>query len=78
MKAVFNGTLGKDYLFIMGFSSDLVWRTLAGYQPVFQKSAYFPVKKRQQTKLLKRACSGFCFELQMAKIHSNFVTKMLM
>jgi hypothetical protein len=25
-----------------------------------------------------RACSGFCFELQMAKIHPNFVTKMLM
>jgi hypothetical protein len=25
-----------------------------------------------------RACSGFGFELQMAKIHSNFVTKMLM
>jgi hypothetical protein len=28
--------------------------------------------------LLLRACSGFCFELQMAKVHSNFVTKMLM
>ncbi len=25
-----------------------------------------------------RACLGFCFELQMAKIHPNFVAKMLM
>jgi hypothetical protein len=36
MKAVFNGTLvaglGEDYLSIVGFSSGLMWRTLAGYQ----------------------------------------------